>query len=460
MIMKRIMKRLRLLQLSSAALLLAFASCHDAWLTIKPDKKLVVPASLEDLQALLDNSEVMNTETTPSLGEMGSDDFYITSERWNVLTQPEQRNAYLWAKDIYEGQAGGHWWRPYQSVLYANLALEGLKSIERGNGTAAYDNVAGSALFYRSWVFFHMAQVFCKPYNEQTARQDPGIPLREESDMSVRSVRATVQETYDRIFQDLLQAAALLPEIPLVPTRPSRAAVFALLAKAYLQTGQFAQAGRYADSCLQIRRKLIDFNDINLTVNFPFQAFNKEVIFHATPVSGAIYNPNLFFVDSVLFDSYDPDDLRKVAYFRNVTGRMTFKGSYTGSRFFFNGITIGEMYLIKAESLARQSKPQEALAVLADFLRNRYRPHAFSATDDGDGNTVLMLVLEHRRKELVFRGSRWADLRRLNMDDMLKKTLTRQLDGTLYTLPPGDTRYVLPIPEEVIAETGMEQNTR
>ncbi len=455
------MKRLRLLRLTTAAFLLTLASCHDAWLTIKPDKKLVVPASLEDLQALLDNSEVMNTETTPSLGEMGSDDFYITSQRWNVLTQPEQRNAYLWAGDIYEGQPGSHWWRPYQSVLYANLAIEGLESIERRSDPVAYDNISGSALFYRSWAFFHLAQVFCKPYHEQTAQQDAGLPLREESDMSVLSVRARVQETYDRIFQDLLRAAALLPQVPLAPTRPSKAAAFALLAKAYLQIGKYPEAGRYADSCLQIRSELINFNDINVTVNFPFQAFNKEVIFHATPMSGAIYNPNLFFVDSVLFNSYDPDDLRKAAYFRNVTGSgMTFKGSYTGSRFFFNGIATGEMYLVKAESLARQSKPQEALAVLTDLLRYRYRSQTFSTEQEDDSDAVLRLVLEHRRKELVFRCARWADLRRLNLDDRFKQTLTRHVNGSLYTLPPGDSRYVLPIPEEVIAETGMEQNIR
>jgi hypothetical protein len=72
---------------------------------------------------------------------------------------------------------------------------------------------------------------------------------------------------------------------------------------------------------------------------------------------------------------------------------------------------------------------------------------------------ALDTVLAERRKELAFRGIRWSDLRRLNQEDW-NITLTRNLNGTPYTLPPNSKLYTLPIPPDVIQESGIAQNPR
>jgi hypothetical protein len=73
---------------------------------------------------------------------------------------------------------------------------------------------------------------------------------------------------------------------------------------------------------------------------------------------------------------------------------------------------------------------------------------------------ALNLILEERRKELVFRGLRWTDLRRLNKQGY-NITLKRVLDGKTHILSPGDDRWVFPIPPDVIdANPGMRQNPR
>ena len=64
--------------------------------------------------------------------------------------------------------------------------------------------------------------------------------------------------------------------------------------------------------------------------------------------------------------------------------------------------------------------------------------------------TTLTQILTERRKELVHRGCRWTDLRRLNMDPRFATTLTRTLLGATYTLPPNDSRYTLQIPSYII----------
>jgi starch-binding outer membrane protein, SusD/RagB family len=69
------------------------------------------------------------------------------------------------------------------------------------------------------------------------------------------------------------------------------------------------------------------------------------------------------------------------------------------------------------------------------------------------------VILQERRKELPFTADvRWEDLRRLNKDPNFQKTIVRVLNGTTYTLPPNDPKYVLPIPENEVQLSGLQQN--
>lgn len=78
-----------------------------------------------------------------------------------------------------------------------------------------------------------------------------------------------------------------------------------------------------------------------------------------------------------------------------------------------------------------------------------------------DENEALRKILQERRKELPFTANlRWSDLRRLNKDPRFAATLSRNLNGEIYTLPPNDKRYVLPIPDIEIQLSGIQQNER
>jgi hypothetical protein len=71
-----------------------------------------------------------------------------------------------------------------------------------------------------------------------------------------------------------------------------------------------------------------------------------------------------------------------------------------------------------------------------------------------------MKILTERRKELIFRGLRWPDLRRLNKDGA-GVSVTRKLDGQTYTLTPNSLKYTWLIPQQVIDfNPGMPQNPR
>ncbi|RYE50331.1 MAG: RagB/SusD family nutrient uptake outer membrane protein, partial [Sphingobacteriales bacterium] len=119
-------------------------------------------------------------------------------------------------------------------------------------------------------------------------------------------------------------------------------------------------------------------------------------------------------------------------------------------------------FLIRAECSARTGNTEEAMADLNALMEKRWVRGKFKPFTAASPEDALTKILIERRKELIMRGVRWSDLRRLNKDPRFAKTLKRVLingtDTKTYTLLPGDPRYILKIPADVIALTGMEQN--
>src|SRR5690606_15127490 len=152
-----------------------------------------------------------------------------------------------------------------------------------------------------------------------------------------------------------------------------------------------------------------------------------------------------------LFARYDEDDLRKQLFFRsNTDGSYRFKGGYDGqnSSETFNGITTTEMYLVKAECLARQGKLPEATLCLTKFLNKRWRGGEYTGYMPVDPADFLAFVVEERRKELAFRGIWWSDMRRLAREGLYERSIFRTLDHGVFELPATampDYTYVLPL---------------
>jgi tetratricopeptide (TPR) repeat protein len=433
-------------------------SCNKDWLDIKQNKKQVVPQTLADFQAMMDDTNTMNFGVFPIFGHIGCDDYYLSTERWTALTDPIQKNSYVWAKDILGIGQSTDWNTLFRIVLYSNSAIFGIEKIRPNNvDQAVWNNVQSSALFYRSWAFYQLAQLFCRQYTEATAGSDAGIPLRLDADINTVSTRPSVQAVYEQIIKDLESAIPLLPVTALVKTRPSKPAALALLSKAYLQMGDYQAALQYADASLQLYSTLIDYRKLDSKAAFPNVLFNEEILFHSSTAAPTILIPSRLNVDSLLYRSYSETDLRKKIFFYADGKDMKYKGSYDGSRAFFGGIATDEVCLIRAECYARTGQTGNALKDLNKLLENRMEP--FVAVTETDPQKVLDLIITERRKELVFRGIRWADLRRLNKEPRYETVLKRKV-GNEITLLPGSPNYVLPIPKTVIDLTGMQQNER
>jgi len=458
------MKILELCRNSGILLLIVIcSSCNKDWLNAKPNKALVIPTTIADYQALLDNTDPGMNSQSPGLSMVGDGDFIVTDASYAALSQVE-RSTYIWAptENFFGGQGNADWALAYSRILNDNVALDGIQSINIAPGSqTAYNNVKGSALFYRCFDFYNLAQEYCKVYLSSTASTDLGLPLRTSPNINLTVTRASLQQTYDQIINDLLAAAPMLPVTPLFPTRPSKPAVFGLLSRVYLSQQNYSKAFLYADSCLQIQNGLMDFNQLDPTLANPILQFNKEVIYSCTIGQYLAFRNGYLVVDSTLLNSYAKNDLRNTIYFFNMSGYPSFQGTYSGNSYaLFSGIATDEMYLTRAECYARAGNSAAALNDLNTLLKNRFVTGTYNNAIAANADSALSVVLKERRKELCFRGLRWTDLRRLNLEQRFQTTLKRTVSGQIFTLPPNSPMYVLPLDPIEIQLGGLQQNPR
>lgn len=450
-----------------ASLFSVLSACRKSdFLNVKPATNILKPTTLTDFQNLLDNTTFLNQ--TGGLAQLSADEYEVSYANWQTGSATE-RNAYIWAKDIYGGDAGiADWNQLYQGIFYANAVLDGLAKSDSA-GTSEGQYIKGWALFTRAYAFYDLTRTFCKPYNANTSATDPGIPLRLSSGIDYLKQRATLQQSFDQIFNDLTTAAILLPAARPSANlnRPSKIAVYALLARIYLDMRNYTQAESYADQCLDLYSTLIDYNIVSTTARTPFSTTNDELIYNTKQVTAyGLFTPtnssSLGKIPANIIGLYNPNDLRLSLYF-SQSGDSTFyrkRGYYGQGNYSFTGLATDEVYLIKAECLARRGQTNAAMDKLNQLLVKRYNnSSAYVPITVNSAPDALDTVLLERRKELMWRGLRWYDLKRLNMEGA-NLTLTRILNGVTYTLPPNDPRYVLPIPDDEIALSGIQQNPR
>ncbi|ANH80008.1 hypothetical protein A8C56_02565 [Niabella ginsenosidivorans] len=442
---------------------LAFLASCSRFLDKKADSSIDTPNSIQVLQALLDNSDVFNISITPAFGEASADDYFV--EETTLKTLEERLSSiYTWNPIPYK--YSNDWSACYTTVYYANLCLESIEKIPRNPANESqWDYIKGAALFHRAYAFLNLAWTFSKAYDEASANTDMGIDLRLQSDFKVPSKRSSVAETYERIISDAKASLIYLPDSTNHVFRPSRAAASGLLARAYLSMRNYDSAFKYADICLSIKSDLLDYNTVTDNDNpFSNTAYNGETIFYSSmnfssPQELLERNYGRAMIDTLLYSQYDENDLRKTLFFISNGSYFEFKGMYSvGVSRYFTGIALDEIYLIHAECSVRLGRSQIALKDLNELLRKRWnKDDAYKELALNDDKEVLALVLKERRKELLMRGLRWADIKRLNKEGA-NIVPARFVDGAVIELPVNDSRYALPLPDDIINITGMQQN--
>lgn len=442
-------------------------SCGKDFLEPKSTSAIVIPKTLDDFEKILDNS-VINTGA--GLPLLSCDDYFIGDSALWASASATQKNTYIWAADIYEGGTEiADWNIVYRSVFYSNSVLLQLSQSEVYADQDRADFTKGWAHFVRAAAFYDLLKNFSQTYKSETeAKVNLGIPLKLTANVDEIQQRASVWDGYQQVIADLNVAIPLLPkEIPTVyRNRPSRPAAYALLAKVYLSMLDYTQAELYADSCLSLYDKLMDYNLIDRNAVTPFKKTNDEVLLYANQVNGqynyVLYNPTVnIMVDTVLYKSYKDGDLRKQLFFiKNGLFIKPKRGYAETLSLSFTGLATDEVYLIKSECAARRSDVPVALDYLNKLLQKRFTVESYKAVSINNPKLLLEEIKKERRKELFWRaGIRWEDIKRYN-DEGEQIILSRKLGSKSYQLLPGSPRYIFPIPDDEITLSRIIQNPR
>ncbi|RZK67157.1 MAG: hypothetical protein EOO85_25895, partial [Pedobacter sp.] len=166
---------------SALMLLIGMLGCTKEFLDKKPNSNIVVPKSISELQLLLDNQLVMNVNG--GLAQISDDDYHIpVYSDYLALPDMTSKNAYIWNKEIFEGETGIQDWNGlYKVVFYSNNVLQEISRNDYSN-IEARNNIKGQALFFRAYANFDLVSNFANIYNAGTAKTDCASRVRLLSD--------------------------------------------------------------------------------------------------------------------------------------------------------------------------------------------------------------------------------------------------------------------------------------
>ncbi|WP_164122722.1 RagB/SusD family nutrient uptake outer membrane protein [Sphingobacterium sp. xlx-130] len=457
-----------------AFVVLSTTACKE-YLDITP-KGYVIPSKIEDFERILNDANIFRFLSTDI--DFLSDDYYATNIDPTNFKDNVQSRLYFWKKDIYatEEEISYSFWSSLFGSIYQFNAI--INNVEKSVG-ATPDRAAkikAQAQFGRALAYWYLVNIYTKPYASATAGTDLGIPLVVNNDITKQLPgRGTVQATYDFIVKDLTESLGAVPESAANPYMISKPAVYGFLARTYLMMGKYDLAAKAAGDALSFNNQLIDYNEVcsekvsrngvpyigvkpGVTV-FSDHLKVPENIFSLlfTYIGGMYYQPIAKETEKL----FDADDLRRVFFNPYMEIGAPWNGLYTYMEQFAYvnpGITTAEMYLIRAESRARTKDLAGAMQDINTLRKNRIKADEFTDMTATSETDAVKFILLERRKELLFKGARWFDMRRLNNDPQYGFTAYHYfIDGTKVAIEPNSPSYTLNLPESALA-THIVQN--
>lgn len=381
-----------------------------------------------------------------------------TDFRWRG-TFGELRQMYLKSMLANNVIIEGTYSRCYQIINASNTVIENIDKVKDPEKQAT---MVGEANFLRSLAYFDLVRFFAKPYESGKANTQLGVVIRPNAiyDFSVdlSKERSTVDEVYKVIIDGLNLAYTNLPAEN--SFYADKYAAKALLARVYLQQGNYAEARDAANDVIEnsghtLSNKYADaFNhDTDQTEDvFAIQitkqtGVNDAVTFYAAENNGG-RGGDFYIRDPYLAKFSDPNDDRANFNYVNPANDRLLTLKYTDQFANVGIIRLAEMYLIRAEA-----NFQEGTAIgntpLDDINIIRTRANATNLA-----TVTLDDILVERQLELAMEGFLIHDIKRT------KASIDISSDADGSDLIPFDAdELVFPIPlTEMDANKLISQN--
>ncbi|CAM2964180.1 RagB/SusD family nutrient uptake outer membrane protein [Chryseobacterium flavum] len=287
------------------------------------------------------------------------------------------------------------------------------------------DQVKGQAKALRAFCYLNLASFYQFSYLKDKNALTAPIYTEPSTISTVGKKRASLEEIYTLIKGDLTEADNLLKDYTRNnKDKINRAVVNGILARAYLNTGEWnkaaaaARIAREGYPLMAPEKYKEGFNDINNAEWIWGHGQTQEqsgasYAFHFLDVSSSgsyYYN---FMADPYFKDLFDTNDIRYQLFsWDGLKGR---EGLLRYAKFKFKTGLIAdivymraaEMYLIEAEGEARGGNVAQAVTVL-NQLRSARNANAYSGALSQDA--VVKEILIERRKELFGEGFSLSDI--------------------------------------------------
>ena len=326
----------------------------------------------------------------------------------------------------------------YRLIANANLIIHGI------DGTVGpqedKNEIKGQALAYRAFSYYMLVQLFGKRYEQGVSNTQLGVPLVLEATQAGLA-RATVEEVYAQINNDLDEAIILLETAParFEKSHFNLNVVQGLKARVALTQGNWTTAATMASAARQgftLMNEAVyndGFNDVNnsewmwgsVQIQDQQTFFASFFAYMSHNFSSTNIRTNPTAINSVLYNQIPDSDYRKNMW--SLTGltadELPTPGSrsvaYQNRKFTAEGpsssvgdvvyMRASEMYLIEAEAKARSGQDGAQPLFELNSVRD---PNYVKSTNTGQD--LLDEIWFYRRVELWGEGFRFLDLKRTN----------------------------------------------
>jgi len=409
----------------------------------------------------------------------------------------EHVQLYEWEEvtSINQDTPSNFWTSTYDAIAHANEVLAVIDNLP--GDEARKKAVKGEALLTRAYGHFMLVNLFAKHFNEETADDDLGIPYVEEPETEFikKYTRASVEDVYDKVEDDLLAGLELVDESFYANSGKyhfTRNGALAFASRFYLFKGDYKKCIEYSSEMLgadpdvfikdigTLLAQSADSEDFIRSYASPTDQSNLLMIRNVTnyPVNVGFWPDQ-----QLLFGIIDPNpwnandvriSVRYPIFVRGNNGLALAKYEFLFERSSLTS-NVGLYYTImpafrgeevllnRAEAYIFDSKLSLALADLQVMVNNRYDGNRVINTTilrnyygtTNDRLNAFYFILDERRKEFMHEGLRWFDIKRFQIP------VTHVLaDGRTIELDADDNRQVLQIPQAAIDIGGLEPNPR
>ncbi len=443
---------------------LGLSSCEDYLDDVPKGEK--VPETLADFEALL-RYEYGCHRVDINQASILLNDRYVSASY--LAYYPLYKANYLWDEsadriDLNSSDETAYY-AGYAAISVFNLVIENALTTTEATESEQYE-VWAQAKVLRAMSYFNLVNYYAITYDESTASSTLSVPLITSADVNASYTQVSIQAMYDFILNDLEEALPYIPAEAATILHPDLGTIYAFYARVYLQMNNYTKALEYANLALAQNGDLYDWTayyEANKE-----QIENKESFLRTASPMDYDYIENYSYRHGSTYYSssensltadraamFEEGDARFMSRWKEYTlaSETYYYGTLSGY-FNYGGITTVEVYLIKAECLARSNDISGAMTVVNTVRKTRILADYYADLSASTLTEAMDYIITTKRNELILTLIPFCDIRRLNNEGTYTVTLSKEYEGASYQLSSTSHMWTMPFPQGAIDNPG------